>query len=207
MILIQKKPEAQPSETPCGNNCFLHKIDSQVLASMKTSFPSASVTSIGRISKKEKYRRKFMSKTSNPPALICIEDDSSEDPASSDSDDCEGMYGESPSVSSPSSCDEEESTSGSTETDTSKKCHRWKGQQRSGQGVKMVGKGNYGSSRKSEGDGNQVKQESIPEGWNGQEVTIFRMLKPIFGHNYCSMAAIISSKNCQQVRSYFSGSC
>lgn len=43
-------------------------------------------------------------------------------------------------------------------------------------------------------------KDHLPEGWNGQEVTLFRMLHPIFGHNYCAIAEIISSKTCHQVK-------
>ncbi|CAI8039119.1 Histone-lysine N-methyltransferase EZH2 [Geodia barretti] len=37
---------------------------------------------------------------------------------------------------------------------------------------------------------NVVKEteNEIPDGWNGSEVTMFRMLHPLFGHNYCTLA-------------------
>lgn len=41
-----------------------------------------------------------------------------------------------------------------------------------------------------------------PPGWNGSEVTYFTMLHPLFGHNYCSMAAIMRTKTCFQVYQY-----
>lgn len=39
----------------------------------------------------------------------------------------------------------------------------------------------------------------LPEGWNGQELTVYRMLQNIFGHNYCAIAQLIQTKTCQQV--------
>ena len=39
----------------------------------------------------------------------------------------------------------------------------------------------------------------LPDGWNGQELTMYRMLQNIFGHNYCAMAQLIQTKTCQQV--------
>ena len=46
-----------------------------------------------------------------------------------------------------------------------------------------------------------VPKESglIPKGWNGQEVTMFKMLQPIFGLNYCTIAKLLENKNCHQV--------
>lgn len=41
-----------------------------------------------------------------------------------------------------------------------------------------------------------------PPGWNGAEVTYFTMLHPLFGHNYCSLAELISTKTCYQVYQY-----
>ena len=48
------------------------------------------------------------------------------------------------------------------------------------------------------GDGGSGK-EVLPEGWNGKEVTLFRMLQPIFGYNYCSISKLIETKSCQEV--------
>lgn len=39
----------------------------------------------------------------------------------------------------------------------------------------------------------------LPDGWNGQELTVYRMLQNIFGHNYCSIAQLLQTKTCQQV--------
>ncbi len=46
---------------------------------------------------------------------------------------------------------------------------------------------------------NETRIETLPEGWTGQEVTLFRMLHPIYGHNYCAIAEIITTKTCHQV--------
>ena len=54
-------------------------------------------------------------------------------------------------------------------------------------------------SKKKEEEGVAKTENVVPEGWNGQEVTLFRMLHPIFGHNYCAIAEIITTKTCHQV--------
>ena len=48
-------------------------------------------------------------------------------------------------------------------------------------------------------EGETEKEETLPDGWNGQEIILFRMLRPIYCHNYCSMAEVIESKTCQEV--------
>jgi histone-lysine N-methyltransferase EZH2 len=50
----------------------------------------------------------------------------------------------------------------------------------------------------------EVKEEGLPQGWNGQEITLYRMLCPIFGHNYCSISQAIKTKTCQQIYEYAS---
>ena len=42
----------------------------------------------------------------------------------------------------------------------------------------------------------------VPDGWTGSEVTCFRMVHPIFGHNYCAMAEMIQTKSCRQLFEY-----
>ena len=54
---------------------------------------------------------------------------------------------------------------------------------------------------KSEQDKLEIKPE-VPEGWTGAEVTNFRMLHPVFGHNYCTMAEMIPTKTCRQLYDY-----
>lgn len=44
--------------------------------------------------------------------------------------------------------------------------------------------------------------EALPQGWTGAEVTYFRLLHPIFGHNYCTIAELVRSKTCQEVFQY-----
>ena len=48
-------------------------------------------------------------------------------------------------------------------------------------------------------EGETDKNEVVPDGWNGQEIILFCMLRPIYCHNYCSMAEVIESKTCQEV--------
>ena len=53
-------------------------------------------------------------------------------------------------------------------------------------------------TEKSSGDAKDGKREDVvPPGWTGAEVTYFRMLHPVFGHNYCSIAELIRTKSCQ----------
>ncbi len=42
----------------------------------------------------------------------------------------------------------------------------------------------------------------LPQGWTGAEVTYFRLLHPIFGHNYCTIAELLRSKSCLEVFQY-----
>ena len=77
---------------------------------------------------------------------------------------------------------------------------QWKRKIGEGQAVKNLMCGtSYSASAGGNGDGNGGKKEVLPEGWNGQEVTLFRMLQPIYGHNYCSIAELIATKTCYQV--------
>ena len=46
------------------------------------------------------------------------------------------------------------------------------------------------------------KKEDLPPGWTGAEVTHFRLLHPIFGHNYCVIAEVLQTKRCQEVYEY-----
>lgn len=48
----------------------------------------------------------------------------------------------------------------------------------------------------------EEKEEVLPEGWNGQEIITFRMLRPIYCHNYCSIAEVIRTKTCQEVYNF-----
>ena len=48
-------------------------------------------------------------------------------------------------------------------------------------------------------EGETDKDEVVLDGWNDQEIILFRMLRPIYCHNYCSMAEVIESKTCQEV--------
>ena len=41
-----------------------------------------------------------------------------------------------------------------------------------------------------------------PPGWTGAEVTYFQLLHPIFGHNYCTIAELLRTKNCTEVYKY-----
>ena len=45
-------------------------------------------------------------------------------------------------------------------------------------------------------------KQPIPPGWTGAEVTYFGLLRPIFGHNYCTIAELLRTKSCQEVYGY-----
>lgn len=51
-------------------------------------------------------------------------------------------------------------------------------------------------------DAKMEAKSELPDGWTGAEVTYFRMLHPVFGHNYCTMAEMIRSKTCREVYEY-----
>ena len=96
--------------------------------------------------------------------------------------------------------DRSSSTTGGSTTVKRQIGREWKG-----------GKGKIswtGENRKgSEPAGDVMEEEegdvTLPDGWSGQDVTLFRMLHPIFGHNYCAMAEIITSKTCNQVHATY----
>ena len=53
-------------------------------------------------------------------------------------------------------------------------------------------------AEESSGDAKDGKVvDVVPPGWTGAEVTYFRMLHPVFGHNYCSIAELVRTKSCQ----------
>ena len=45
-------------------------------------------------------------------------------------------------------------------------------------------------------------KQPVPPGWTGAEVTYFGLLRPIFGHNYCTIAELLRTKTCQEVYCY-----
>ena len=65
-----------------------------------------------------------------------------------------------------------------------------------------------GQERKGKGKMSRTREPSkatpttegvAPEGWSGQDVTFFRILQPIYGHNYCVMAEVMT-KSCYEVK-------
>jgi len=54
-----------------------------------------------------------------------------------------------------------------------------------------------GSKNKDSGE-----TEDLLPGWTGAEVTYFRLLHPVFGHNYCAIAELLQTKKCQEVFEY-----
>ena len=46
------------------------------------------------------------------------------------------------------------------------------------------------------------ESNDLPQGWTGAEVTHFRLLQPIFGHNCCTIAELIPTKTCAQIYEY-----
>ena len=45
-------------------------------------------------------------------------------------------------------------------------------------------------------------KQPVPPGWTGAEVTYFGLLRPIYGHNYCTIAELLRTKTCQEVYDY-----
>ena len=45
-------------------------------------------------------------------------------------------------------------------------------------------------------------KSEVPTGWTGAEVTCFRMLHPVYGHNYCTLAEMIRTKTCRELYEY-----
>ena len=43
---------------------------------------------------------------------------------------------------------------------------------------------------------------TTPPGWTSTEVTVFTMLHPIYGHNYCTIAELLHTKTCWEVYQY-----
>lgn len=58
------------------------------------------------------------------------------------------------------------------------------------------------STHPGEDDTKPEVKEELPDGWTGAEVTYFRILHPVFGHNYCTMAEMIRTKTCRQLYEY-----
>ena len=48
-----------------------------------------------------------------------------------------------------------------------------------------------------------ISDSGIPlAGWNGSEITYFRMLHPIFGQNFCAISELLRTKSCFEVFEY-----
>ena len=45
-------------------------------------------------------------------------------------------------------------------------------------------------------------KQPVPPGWTGAEVTYFGLLRPIFCHNFCTIAELLRTKSCQEVYDY-----
>lgn len=54
------------------------------------------------------------------------------------------------------------------------------------------------------GDASTMQSTASPSmaGWNGSEITYFRMLHPIYGQNFCSISELIRTKSCFEVFKY-----
>lgn len=72
--------------------------------------------------------------------------------------------------------------------------------QQDGVGSPIAGTSTEGKAEEDDSK-TEIKTE-LPDGWTGAEVTYFRMLHPVFGYNYCTMAEMIRSKTCREVYEY-----
>ena len=157
---------------------------------MRSHFPKS--VSVCRPSKKDKHSQERQKGSSSSTDGSVISDSEEED------------YGMSSEISSSESEAEEHpildlSSNSSVCKDgiSPSRSGHWKRKIGEGQAVKNL------SCRKDvpggEGESEHREKEVLPEGWNGKEVTLFRMLQPIFGYNYCSISKLIETKTCQQV--------
>lgn len=200
-MLPQKRPDSQPPTAACGPNCFLHKIDPEVLASLPKTPPRPMVGRPPKVRRTDGGDRSLEEAASSELPMLIYISSTSEEESSSSSD------------SEASSCSESDSSSemelrhdSPAQLGTSRKSARllppFKGKPphtRQG-GVPKQGAKKLADAVKGEKEV-VVPEESglIPKGWNGQEVTMFRMLQPIFGHNYCTIAKMLDGKTCHQV--------
>ena len=201
--LFQKRANAQPNKTPCSDKCFLHTVDPEVLSSLMHHKQSS------KYSKAKLEKEKAPSKPLNPPPLIYV-DSGSEDSSSEEEmeEDLSGQTSETPL-----SSDDEAFKKPRDTQEVAKKSGVGPlvgmGMSRGSIGMSWKGKGkikcrdsreSLGREPEEKGDSQGEKMEEVlPQGWNGREVILFRMIHPIFGHNYCSIAEIIHTKTCQQV--------
>lgn len=185
---IKKRSEAQAPKKPCDKDCFLLKIKTDALQSLTSPKPIN-----GRKRKREKQE------PLNPDHLMYHD---------SDTESSSGEEGEVGTNVLPPSTSAPQSEAGikfkpkkqkrgnrygkfvNSPTPVYKNTsgQRWRGKAKMKQEIDLPDQ--------------EADEDVLPEGWNGQEVTMFRMLHPIFGHNYCAIAGIISSKTCHQVIEY-----
>ena len=48
--------------------------------------------------------------------------------------------------------------------------------------------------------GSSPEHSLVSSEWTGAEASLFRVLRPIYCNNYCSIANLIRSKTCKEVR-------
>lgn len=167
---FQKRPDAQPAKRPCGKDCFLNKILSETLQSLTDP--------------KGKRKMDKQGELLNPKSLPYLPSEEEYSSSEEEMDNDDGT----PSHSSDDESKEKVLKLDGESTMVKRPAKRnWKG----------MGK----LKRTEENEKTEVAkmEDVLPEGWNGQEVSLFRMLHPIFGHNYCAIAEIIPSKTCHQV--------
>ena len=173
------------NKEPCSEKCFLKTIDKEVLSSLT-------------FSAQKEQQKTNSSPTKQPPPLIYIdtpsEESSSEEVESSDEaiTESSNSSGEDDNV---LPVMEVAKKSGAKTLSDISKAHK------SFLAQSLKGKRQNDMTGRSESLSNiEIETDTtLPDGWNGQEVTMFRMLHPLFGHNYCSIAEIICSKSCQEV--------
>eukprot|EP00731_Ephydatia_muelleri_P024839 Em0016g1110a len=196
--------ESQPRKTPCGPNCFLHKVDSKALESMCA--PLLSTGRGGHAGRGGRGGGRWGTHNPEPLKSTPLTDPhTTVAPPSNET---------TPSNEATPSCDatptsEEECTSNNSDSsgsdsdskDTAGVPSRASLKARKGKNTK---KAHHTSSIQSSVQVPCLSEESNdpPLGWTGAEVTHFRLLQPIFGHNCCTIAELIPTKTCLQIYDY-----
>jgi histone-lysine N-methyltransferase EZH2 len=225
------QPEAQPRKTPCGPNCFLHLFSSVAEAHATLSLPKMAVSRprLGRWGHRHHPGGVIAppsslpsSTSTNPssslpsPALIKPsmsgfrpasnqEDPNTPDTSFSSSDDESDSDSPFPNSSdsgteTPDPVTFEKPTAAPLPTVqlTDPDCEG----ETSADDTVTTKQSAVTTSATALSENVKGTENEIPDGWNGSEVTMFRMLHPLFGHNYCTLAEMIRTKTCRELYQY-----